>query len=79
MKGKMELIRITEVTEHNRKVLINLEKELANLNEKHTYEPEKKRPPQTDICKRPRGYGNIDTLTIAQHKNLSREGKIMCD
>ena len=42
MAGKLELIRITEVTEHNRKVFMNLEKDFAELNAKYPYETERK-------------------------------------
>ena len=38
MKGKLELIRITEATEHDRKVFMNLEREFAELDKKYPYE-----------------------------------------
>ena len=42
MASKMELIKITEWAEGQRKNYINLERELANLNAKHPYETERK-------------------------------------
>ena len=35
MKGKLELIRIMEATKHNRRIFINLERDFAELDEKH--------------------------------------------
>ena len=75
MTSKAELAEIMERNERNSRAYRELEAELAALDRLHPYGSQKKRPLQTHICKRPRGYGKISAPTIAQHKNLSRREK----